>query len=191
MKIVAGSFPTVSAYSISGGMLTGVPLGGSHVLNASTVASVTKVDAGKSYNYAKGGVGMFAGGVLAGPLGLAIGGLLPKVFKDDTVEFVIRFADGRVAHCVGSPREYQAALKAAYRAGGAPVVPGTPAPPAPPKVQESRAEYKARKKRLQAERNAAQKAIRAENPPFKEMYQRTRELDREYFRKLASGPEVL
>lgn len=191
MKVVAGSFPTMSAYSISGGMLTGVPLGGSHVLDASTVASVTKVDAGKSYNYAKGGVGMFAGGVLAGPLGFAIGGLLPKVFKDDTVEFVIRFTDGRVAHCVGSPRDYQAALKAAYR----PAAPRTETPaastPATAAPKESRAEYKARKKKLQAERNAAQKAVRAENPPFKEMYQRCRDLDREYFRKLASGPEVL
>lgn len=115
MKIIAGDFPTMSVYSIFMGVMSGVPRGGTTELNRNTVEAVEPVGRGREYNYAKGGMGLVAGGILAGPLGALVGAVLPKAFKEHTVEFIIRFKDGRVAHCIGKPSEYNAALKASYR----------------------------------------------------------------------------
>lgn len=126
LKYVAGTLPKVGVYTLAMGTLSRLP-SGSWDLNASTVTSVDLVGAGKEYNYAKGGVGMFAGAAFAGPVGAVVGGLLPKAFKDDVVQFVIRFRNGDVAHFSGSPGEYRRALRASY-AGALPTEPVTPAP---------------------------------------------------------------
>ncbi|WP_157497261.1 hypothetical protein [Leifsonia sp. Leaf264] len=113
MKVVAGPFPATDGYSISAGAMALVVK--TWALDSSTVERVQFVDSGKSYNYAKGGAGVFVGAAVAGPAGALVGGLLPKAFKDSTVRFVIEFKDGRQAHCVGSPREYERALKYSLR----------------------------------------------------------------------------
>lgn len=58
---------------------------------------------------------MFAGAALAGPVGLVVGGLAPKAFKDDVVQFVIRFHNGDVAHFAGSKGDYKRALNSSYK----------------------------------------------------------------------------
>ena len=128
LKYIAGTLPRIGVYAIGFGALTRVPTG-SWDLNASTVASVEMLGAGKEYHYAKGGVGIFAGAAFAGPVGAVVGGLLPKAFKDDTVQFVIRFRNGDVAHFSGSPGDYRRALNASYK--GTVVTPAPAAPPAP------------------------------------------------------------
>lgn len=114
MQVVAGSFPTRSGYAVVPGAIA--YLGKSWAINKQTVESVQFVTAGTAYNYAKGGTGMMTGALIAGPVGMLVGGLLPKVFKDSAVRFVILFKDGRQAHCVGTTAEYERILKYSLRA---------------------------------------------------------------------------
>lgn len=114
LKYIGGTLPGWGVYAITSGFITRVP-SGSWELNSETVASVEIAGAGKEYNYAAGGAGMLAGAALAGPVGMVVGGLLPKAFKDDVVQFVIRFRDGGVAHFSGTPADYKRALKSSYK----------------------------------------------------------------------------
>jgi len=126
LKYIAGTLPRIGVYTLVMGTLSRLP-SGSWDINASTVSSVDTVGAGKEYNYAAGGVGVFAGAAFAGPIGAVVGGLLPKAFKDDVVQFVIRFRNGDVAHFSGSPADYRRALRASY-AGALPAVAEATAP---------------------------------------------------------------
>ncbi|MEJ1089055.1 hypothetical protein WDU99_12100 [Microbacterium sp. Mu-80] len=114
LKYIGGTLPGWGVYSLTTGLLVRVP-SGQWELNAETVSSVEVAGAGKEYNYAAGGAGMLAGAAVAGPVGMLVGGLLPKAFKDDVVQFVIRFRDGNVAHFAGSPGDYKRALKSSYK----------------------------------------------------------------------------
>ncbi|MFJ4225429.1 hypothetical protein [Microbacterium sp. NPDC089695] len=136
LNYIAGTLPRMGVYAIGFGTLSRVP-SGSWDLNASTVESVEMVGAGREYNYAKGGVGIFAGAAFAGPVGAVVGGLLPKAFKDDVVQFVIRFRNGDVAHFSGSPGDYRRALQASYKG----MVPSASAPSQP--VERTPAEEEA------------------------------------------------
>lgn len=114
LKYIAGTLPSIGVYAIVPGLIQRLP-SGRWDLNASTVSSVELVGAGKEYNYAAGGVGLVAGGIVAGPLGALVGGLAPKAFKDDVVQFVIRFHSGDVAHFAGSKGDYKRALNSSYK----------------------------------------------------------------------------
>lgn len=93
--------------------------GTSIAVNAQTVANVGYISAGKTeYNYAAGGVGMFAGAALFGPVGLVVGGLLPKAFKGSVVEFAIQLTDGTVLRAKGKPSEYESLVKWSMEAPG-------------------------------------------------------------------------
>lgn len=126
LKYIAGTLPKIGVYTLVMGTLSRLP-SGSWELNANTVTSVDLIGGGKEYNYAKGGVGIVAGGIVAGPLGALVGGLAPKAFKDDVVQFVIRFRNGDVAHFSGSPADYRRALQASYK-GALPVTTEAPVP---------------------------------------------------------------
>lgn len=127
LKYIAGTLPSIGVYAIVPGLLQRLP-SGRWDLNSSTVSSVDLVGAGKEYNYAKGGMGMFAGAAIAGPVGMLVGGLAPKAFKDDVVQFVIRFHSGDVAHFAGSKGDYKRALNSSYK--GVTAAPSSAAPPA-------------------------------------------------------------
>ncbi|MEJ1089385.1 hypothetical protein WDU99_13775 [Microbacterium sp. Mu-80] len=114
LKYLGGTLPSFGVYAIVSGMISRIPTG-TWELNAETVESVDIAGAGKEYNYAAGGAGMMAGAIVAGPVGMLVGGLAPKAFKKDVVQFVIRFRDGNVAHFAGSPGDYKRALKSSYR----------------------------------------------------------------------------
>lgn len=132
LKYLAGTLPRIGVYTLVMGTLNRLP-SGKWDLNARTVASVELVGAGKEYNYAAGGVGIVAGGIVAGPVGALVGGLVPKAFKDDVVQFVIRFRNGDVAHFAGSPGDYKRALRASY--SGTPPAAPAPAPTTPEPAQ--------------------------------------------------------
>lgn len=134
LKYIGGTLPSIGVYAIVPGLLQRLP-SGRWDLNAGTVSSVELQGAGKQYNYAAGGVGIVAGGIVAGPLGALVGGLAPKAFKDDVVQFVIRFHNGDVAHFAGSPGDYRRALNSSYK-GGPPRSTATAEPP----VQRTEAE---------------------------------------------------
>lgn len=175
LKYIAGTLPRIGVYTLVLGTLSRLP-SGSWDLNADTVASVDVVGAGKQYNYAAGGAGIVAGGIVAGPLGALVGGLAPKAFKDDVVQFVIRFRNGDVAHFSGSPAEYRRALNASYKGHRSAAAPSAPAPPAPapaPAAAESLSSTQLSEiERLRAEVDALRqqqesKPLReAEHPPI-------------------------
>lgn len=137
LKYIAGTLPSFGVYAIVPGLLSRLPTG-RWVLNADTVSSVELVGAGKEYNYAQGGMGMFAGAAIAGPIGMLVGGLAPKAFKDEVIQFVIRFSNGDVAHFAGSRGDYRRALKASYKPS---TTAATPQPDrGPTEVERLRAE---------------------------------------------------
>lgn len=93
LECIGGTLPKIGVYAIGFCSLPRLA-SGNWDLNASTVSSVDIVGTGKECNYAAGGAGIVAGGIIAGPVGALVGGLAPKAFKDDTVQFRSTSATG-------------------------------------------------------------------------------------------------
>lgn len=169
-------------------------------VNNETVVNVGHIAAGKGeYNYAAGGVGMFAGAALFGPAGLVVGGLLPKAFKGSVVEFAIQFTDGTVMRAKGKPSEYESLVKWSMEDPGAGVLNkmAAAAAAAAERQQELRgigtdedrerlraelAAEKAAKKspEAKAERKARIKEVQQSKLPYREKVRLIREIQDEY-----------
>jgi hypothetical protein len=86
--------------------------GANFAINTETVANIGYVDTTKAdYNYLAGAVGMFSGAMFFGPVGMAVGGLLPKGFKGTVIEFAVEMHDGTVLRAKGKPQEYEKLVK--------------------------------------------------------------------------------
>lgn len=163
LKYIGGTLPKIGVYAIGFGSLTRLP-SGSWDLNANTVSSVDIVGTGKEYNYAAEGAGIVAGSIIAGPVGALVGGLVPKAFKDDTVQFRINFRDGNIAHFSGSPREYRSALNASFKGHtAAPTTLASPVPtPAPAGVDTEVVKLRAEVAKLRSELGLATTEVEPE-----------------------------
>lgn len=170
--------------------------GASRDINSETVANVGFVSSRKGdYNYAVGAVGMFSGAALFGPIGMVVGGLLPKGFKGQLVEFVIEFQDGTTARAKGKPEEYDKLVKWSMRApgdtfagrvatdvDGRKAVRGLATDDDRERLRRALAEEKAAKSSpaAKAERKARRKAVMDQKLSFKETMRLLNEIDAEY-----------
>lgn len=177
MRVIAGSVRR-GTYSIDSKSMS--RLRESIPLNQATVESVEFIDAQTKGSAPKSGTGdVLIGGAIAGVPGMILGSLhadgdaaLKKLATRRIVEFVIRFQDGRVAHCTGSQREYRRALQTVY---------------SPPKLDaQDRIELalEADERHLGPEQNAEyqsrRQALLEQNLPFRKYYRLVRELDAEF-----------
>jgi hypothetical protein len=172
-------------------------------INQETVANIGYVNTSKAdYNYAAGAIGMFSGAMLFGPVGMAVGGLLPKGFKGSVVEFAIEMRDGTVLRAKGKPQEYEKLVKWSMESPDASFkarvnalagttdadlekkasIQGLATDDDRERLRASIAQERAAKKspEAKAERKARIKAVHAQKLSFRETMKLVSEIDAEY-----------
>jgi hypothetical protein len=172
-------------------------------VNNQTVTNIGFINQGQGkYNYVAGAQGMFVGGALFGPLGVVVGGLLPKGFKGQLVEFAIELSDGAILRAKGSPREYEQLVKWSMEDPGAGLmgklqasgdrakaeldkresIRGLATDADRDRIRATLAAEKAAKKspEAKAERKARVKAVREQKLPMRETLRLIQEIEAEY-----------
>lgn len=202
MKVIAGQLPNHDRYTVGFGSLSS--LAKTWPLNQRSVEDVSFIDSGKSYNYGDGAIGILSGAAFAGPVGALIGGLIPKVFKENVVRFVIKFRNGDQAHCVGTVQEYEKVLKFSLQQRSESLKNTDRLPPSLPDRDRLRAGLLAKKtaaeqekanlreaaraaatsrkitEEQKAEREERKKAVSDGNLPFREHLRLMNEIDSDY-----------